>query len=233
MTEQSSRHNTTFTTDGREAYGYLALPPSGQGPGVIVIQEWWGLDDHIADLTERLAGEGFVAFAPDLYGGRVAHESDDALRMMQELPVEEGVRRLSGAVDYLLAHPAVTSDKVGAIGFCMGGGFVLLLAAREGDRIAAAVPFYGVIQGELPDFSGLRAAVQGHYGQDDPTVPVESLAPLAEAIEKGSGRAPEFHLYPAGHAFLNDQRPTYHPASAEPAWQRAVAFLHRHLDPAA
>jgi carboxymethylenebutenolidase len=233
LTEPSSRHNTSFSSDGRQAYGYLALPPSGQGPGVIVIQEWWGLDDHIADLTDRLAAEGFVAFAPDLYGGRIAHEADDALRMMLELPVEEGARRLSGAVDHLLAHPAVTSGKVGTIGFCMGGGFVLVLAAQEGDRIAAAVPFYGVVQGELPDFSGLRAAVQGHYGKDDSTTPQESIAPLAEAIEKGSGQAPEIHLYPAGHAFLNDQRPSYEPDSAKLAWRRAVDFLRDHLAPTA
>ncbi len=105
---------------------------------MIVIQEWWGLTDHIADVADRLAQEGFVAFAPDLYGGNVAHESDEALRMMLALPVARGVELLSGAVDHLLSLPEVTSDTVGAVGFCMGGGFVLYLAASPRPTRASA-----------------------------------------------------------------------------------------------
>ncbi|GAA2649482.1 hypothetical protein GCM10010307_58260 [Streptomyces vastus] len=155
-----AHQNVTFPSAGTTAHGYLALPPSGRGPGVIVIQEWWGLTDHIADVADRLAAEGFVALAPDLYGGNVAHDSDEALRMMQDLPVSRGVELLSGAVDHLLALDAVTSDSVGSVGFCMGGGFVLYQAAVD-PRVSAAVPFYGVIRGELPDFSGLKAEVLG------------------------------------------------------------------------
>ncbi|MFI6339266.1 dienelactone hydrolase family protein [Streptomyces sp. NPDC050535] len=224
-----ARQNVTFASAGATAHGYLALPPSGQGPGVIVIQEWWGLTDHIADVADRLAAEGFVALAPDLYGGSVAHDSDEALRMMKELPVSRGVELLSGAVDHLLGLPEVTSATVGSVGFCMGGGFVLYLAAAD-PRVTAAVPFYGVIRGELPDFSGLRAQVQGHYGELDTSIPKESLDELSEAIEQQSGITPDLRLYPAQHAFFNDGRPgVYDPEAAAQAWQSTVAFLREQL----
>ena len=129
VTQQPPPQNVQFPSNGRTASGYLALPDSGSGPGVIVIQEWWGLDDHIVSVADRLAAEGFVALAPDLYGGRVAHGREDAAAMMAALPVDQAARDLSGAVDYLLGLEATTSDAVGAIGFCMGGGFVLMLAA--------------------------------------------------------------------------------------------------------
>ncbi|MER6138094.1 dienelactone hydrolase family protein [Streptomyces sp. NPDC001815] len=224
-----AHQNVTFPSAGSTAHGYLALPPAGQGPGVIVIQEWWGLTDHIADVTERLAKEGFVALAPDLYGGNVAHESSEALRMMQDLPVSRGVELLSGAVDHLLAMPEVTSGAVGSVGFCMGGGFVLHQAATDA-RVRAAVPFYGVIQGETPDFSGLKAQILGHYGERDTSIPVDSLAPLAETIREQSGITPDLRVYPADHAFFNDGRPAVHdPESSELAWRSTVDFLHAQL----
>ncbi|WP_405933345.1 dienelactone hydrolase family protein [Streptomyces sp. NBC_00827] len=224
-----AHQNVTFPSAGTTAHGYLALPPSGQGPGVIVIQEWWGLTDHIANVADRLAAEGFVALAPDLYGGNVAHESDEALRMMKELPVSRGVELLSGAVDHLLGLPEVTSATVGSVGFCMGGGFVLYQAAAD-PRVSAAVPFYGVIRGELPDFSGLKAQIQGHYGELDTSIPKENLDQLGEAIQRQSGITADLRLYPAQHAFFNDGRPgVYHPESAAQAWQSAVAFLHEQL----
>ncbi|MCZ4512500.1 dienelactone hydrolase family protein [Streptomyces sp. ActVer] len=224
-----ARQNVTFPSGGTTAHGYLALPPSGQGPGVIVIQEWWGLTDHIADVTERLAKEGFVALAPDLYGGNVAHDSAEAFRMMQDLPVARGVELLSGAVDHLLAMPEVTSGSVGSVGFCMGGGFVLYQAATD-PRVHAAVPFYGVIQGETPDFSGLKAQILGHYGERDSTIPVDSLAPLRDTIREQSGITPTFRVYPADHAFFNDGRPEVHePESSALAWRSTVDFLHAQL----
>ncbi|MET7697669.1 MULTISPECIES: dienelactone hydrolase family protein [unclassified Streptomyces] len=224
-----AHQNVTFPSAGATAHGYLALPPSGQGPGVIVIQEWWGLTDHIADVADRLAQEGFVALAPDLYGGNVAHDSAEALRMMGELPVARGVELLSGAVDHLLGLPEVTSETVGSVGFCMGGGFVIYLAAADA-RVTAAAPFYGVIQGELPDFSGLKAQIQGHYGELDTTIPVEQLEKLSQAIQQQSGITADLRLYPAHHAFFNDGRPeVYDPESAAQAWQSTVAFLHAQL----
>ena len=225
-----SKQNVTFVSNGSEAHGYLALPASGRAPGLIVIQEWWGLTDHIAGMTERFAREGFVALAPDLYGGRTAHDAEEAGRLMQELPVERAASDLRGAVDFLLSHEAVAGEQVGAVGFCMGGGFVLSLAAQEGERIAAAVPFYGVLQTQ-PDWSGLRAKVQGHYGEQDAFVPLDVVRAQFQAIAAATGVQPELHLYPAGHAFSNDENllGTYDAEQAGIAWERAVSFLHSAL----
>ena len=225
------RQNVTFPSNGSQAHGYLATPASGSGPGVIVIQEWWGLTDHIASVTDRLAAEGFVALAPDLYGGKVAHDADEAMTLLTELPVEGAARDLSGAVDYLLAQDAVTSQKVGAIGFCMGGGFVLMLAAQQGDRIGAAVPFYGVGPGVPSTYTGVRAAVQGHYAEQDGMYPVDQARALETQIREEAGVEVEFHYYPAGHAFHNDENlmGTYDEEQAKVAWGRAVDFLRSHL----
>jgi carboxymethylenebutenolidase len=236
MAEQGSHQNTTFPSSSQpgagQAHGYLALPPSGSGPGVIVIQEWWGLTDHIADVTERLAAEGFVALAPDLFGGKTTHDADEAGRLMTELPVDRAAQDLSGAVDFLLGHEAVTSAKVGAVGFCMGGGFVLMLAAQQGDKVAAAVPFYGVGPGVPQTYTGLTAAVQGHYGERDDFYPADDARQQAEQIRRESGAEVEFHFYDAGHAFHNDTNKlgTYDEESAKLAWDRTVAFLRAKLE---
>ena len=224
------RQNVTFASNGGQAHGYLATPGPGRGPGLIVIQEWWGLTDHIANLADRFAAEGFVALAPDLYGGKTAHDADEAGKLMQELPPDRAARDLAGAVDYLLGRDDVEGDKLGTVGFCMGGGFVLTMAKQQGARIAAAVPFYPA--GPTPDdYSGLQAAVQGHFGEKDDFVPTEKIDQIRSAIEAATGQEPEFHIYPAGHAFLNDENRlgTYDAEQAELAWGRAVGFLRAHL----
>jgi carboxymethylenebutenolidase len=230
MTE-NPRQNITFPSNGNEAHGYLATPPSGSGPGVIVIQEWWGLTDHVADVSDRLAAEGFVALAPDLFGGKVAHDADEAMKLLTELPVDRAARDLSGAVDHLLAQDSVTSSKVGAIGFCMGGGFVLMLAAQQGDKIGAAVPFYGVGPGVPSTYTGVRAAVQGHYAEQDGMYPVAEAKKLEQQIRDEAGVPVEFFYYDAGHAFHNDENlmGTYDEEKAKLAWGRAVAFLKEQL----
>jgi carboxymethylenebutenolidase len=231
MTESNPRQNVTFASNGGTAHGYLRAPESGSGPGLILIQEWWGLDDHVVDLVDRFAAAGFVALAPDLYGGKVAHDTDEAGALMQSLPAEQAARDLGGAVDYLLAHDAVTSPALGAVGFCMGGGFVLLLAAQQGDKIAAAVPFYGVGQGVPDEYSGITADVQGHYGDDDGFYPVDKAHEQEAEIRRQSQGSVEFFYYPAGHAFMNDKdrMGTYDAENAALAWTRALAFLHEHL----
>ena len=228
---ENPHQNVTFPSGGRIAHGYLAVPASGGGPGVVVIQEWWGLTDHIADVTNRLAAEGFVALAPDLFGGATTHDSNEAGRLMQELPVDQAARDLAGAVDFLLGHAAVTSQKVGAVGFCMGGGFVLVLAAQQGDKIGAAVPFYGVLKEDFPSFSGLTAPLLGHFGEQDEMAGPDAVRALAARIEAESGVKPEFHLYPAGHAFFNDENHlgTYDPEQAQIAWNRTLEFLRAQL----
>jgi carboxymethylenebutenolidase len=223
--------NVTFASGGGTAHGYLALPESGRGPGVVVIQEWWGLTTHIKDVTDRLAAEGFVALAPDLFGGATTHDSDEAGRLMAELPVEKAAQDLAGAVDLLLDHEAVTSSRIGAVGFCMGGGFVLVLAAQQGDRIGAAVPFYGVLKEDYPDLSGLTAPVLGHFGEQDAFTTPEAARALADRIREESGVTPQFFSYPAGHAFFNDENllGSHDPEQAALAWSRTTAFLHEHL----
>ncbi len=223
--------NVTFPSNGRTAHGYLAVPESGAGPGVVVIQEWWGLTPHIAEVADRFAAEGYVALAPDLYGGATTHDPAEAGRLMGDLPVESAARDLAGAVDFLLDHATVTSSSAGAVGFCMGGGFVLVLAAQQGNRIGAAVPFYGVLAEDYPDFSGLTAPLLGHFGDDDETTPPDAVQALAARIEAESGVTPQFHTYPAGHAFFNDSNAlgTYAPDEAEKAWTRTLDFLNTHL----
>lgn len=228
---RNPRQNVAFPSNGRQAHGYLKSPESGEGPGVVVIQEWWGLTDHVVDVCDRFAAEGFVALAPDLYGGRTTHDAADAGRLMRKLPVAKAVRDLSGAVDYLLGHEAVTSRRVGAVGFCMGGGFVLVLAAHAGEKVGAAVPFYAVLRGE-PDLSGIQAPVLGHFGEADESIPAETARSLEQRIRDAAGVEVTFHLYSgAGHAFFNDENHlgTYHPAYAKWAWNRTLEFLRAHL----
>lgn len=220
--------NVTFPSNGRTAHGYLAVPESGEGPGVVVIQEWWGLTPHIAQLTDRFAAEGFVALAPDLYGGATTHDAAEAREMAQGLPADRAARDLAGALDLVLGHASVTSATAGVVGFCMGGGFALVLAAQQGDRVGAVVPFYGVPEPDT-DFGALTAPVLGHFGEHDTAVPLDGVRAVAARIEEQSGKRPEVHVYPAGHAFVNDEGPTHDPESADLAWGRTVEFLRERL----
>ncbi|MCW4384947.1 dienelactone hydrolase family protein [Salinibacterium sp. SYSU T00001] len=231
MVEQAPHQNVTFPSGEREAYGYLAVPESGSGPGIILIQEWWGLVDHIKDVADRFAAEGFVVLAPDLYGGRVAHDGEEAAEMMAALPEAEAATMLAGALDYLLGLDAVTSRTVGAIGFCMGGGFVLALAAQQGERVSAAVPFYGVGQGVPSSYAGVRAAIQGHYGKNDTLYSVDKAKEQEQQIREESGADVEFFYYDAAHAFANDENPAgnYNADAAALALSRATEFLRRHV----
>src|SRR5687767_58555 len=145
-----------FPSNGGTASGYLITPASGSGPGVIVIQEWWGLDPGIREMADRLGRDGFVALAPDLYQGELAGHDElyKAAQLMSSMPPDRAARDMSGAVDYLASHDAVTGDGIGVIGFCMGGILTFLLAANRPDKVVAAVPFYGYPSGDTePDWS--------------------------------------------------------------------------------
>jgi carboxymethylenebutenolidase len=193
-----------------------------------VIQEWWGLDSHIADMADRFAREGFVALAPDLYGGKLAHDEKEALNYLMNLDVKQAAKDLSGAVDFLLARDDVTGNQIGVVGYCMGGGFVLLLAAEAGDKVAAAVPYYGVGPGfDSADISRITADVQGHYGEQDQMFPIEQIREFEEKLRKESAGEVTFYYYPAGHAFHNDENRmgSYDKECAQLAWQRTIEFL--------
>ena len=231
MAGDPGRQNVRFAGGDGEAFGYLRLPESGSGPGVVVIQEWWGLTTHVASIVDRLAEAGFVALAPDLYGGPTTHDAAQAAELLESLPVERAAEDLAGAVDYLVGLPAVTSSTVGAIGFCMGGGFVFALAARRPDLVSAAVPFYGLPR-DGSVVPRVRAAVQGHFGLEDRGIPVEQVRSVFAVLdERPEPALAELYLYPAGHAFLNDENliGTYDPQCAAQAWSRAVQFLTQHV----
>ena len=220
--------NVSFPSNGGTAHGYLKTPESGSGPGLVVIQEWWGLTDHIKDVTDRFAAEGFVALAPDLFGGTTTHDADEAGKLMQELPVDQAATDLSGAVDFLLNHDSVTSSSVGAVGFCMGGGFVLVLAAREGDRIGAAVPYYGVGGYDQVDLSKVTAPVLGHFGSEDEMASPDVVKQLEQSLQASGSPSVDLRIHEgAGHAFFNDENHlgTYDAELARSTWQDTVAFL--------
>ena len=230
MSDLAPHQNVKFDRDGTTISGYLQLPPKGRGPGLIVIQEWWGLDDQMVAVVDRFAAEGFVALAPDLYGGRVTHGVEEAGQLAGALSPEQAAAELAGAVDYLADQEAVTSDKVGAVGYCMGGGFVLLLATQRPDRIGAVVPYYGV--GPVPaSYEAIAAPVQGHYGETDQMYPVDDAHAQEAQIREQAGVDVEYFYYPAGHAFANPDNHlgTYDADSAELAWSRTVDFLRTSL----
>jgi carboxymethylenebutenolidase len=224
----------SFASNGDAAEGYLALPGSGSGPGVMVIQEWWGLVPYIKTTCDRLAGEGFVALAPDLYRGDIAEhtEMDKANELMSTLPLDRAARDMGGAVDFLLAHPAVTSAKIGVVGYCMGGMLTLVVAAQQGDKIGAAAPYYGAPLGEsAPDWSGLTAPVRGHYAAKDDFFPPDAIKAL-EAQLQGMGKDVELEVHPgSGHAYMNDANVlgTYDAGLAATCWSTTADFLRQQL----
>jgi len=223
-----------FASNGATASGYLATPPGGSGPGVIVIQEWWGLVPQIKRVCDRLAAEGFVGLAPDLYHGESAShtEMDKAGQLMSSLPPDRAARDMGGAVGFLLGHQAVQGEAVGATGFCMGGALTLLLAALQGPRIGAAVPYYGAPLGDTaPEWSGLTASVLGHFAEEDQFFPVGPVRELEASLKK-MGKDVTFVYHPGmGHAFANEDNAlgTYDAEAAQQAWGRTVEFLHKHL----
>src|SRR5215211_2405074 len=158
-----------FQSNGGEARGYLSLPGSGRGPGVVVIQEWWGLVPHITDVADRLAAAGFVALAPDLYHGDVARSPDEAGKMMMALNIAQTEKDLRGAVQHLLNQEATEGPSVGTVGFCMGGA-LSLYAASKNERVGACVVFYGIHPKAEPDLDNLRAPVLGLFAEKDSMV---------------------------------------------------------------
>ena len=223
-----------FTSNGIDARGYLATPSSGSGPGVIVVQEWWGLDSGIKAVTDRMAEHGFVALAPDLYHGELAQhdEMDKAGELMQALPPDRAARDMSGAVDRLLELEQTTGEKIGVVGFCMGGMLSWILAATRPDRVAAAVPFYGYPTGDAqPDYAAIEASIQGHFAEQDDFFPPEGVRELQSTLE-GLGKDVDLTVHEGtGHAFMaeHDAMDTYDEELAERLWPRFTDFLHDRL----
>ena len=214
----------TFRSNGHTCEGYLA--GDGTGPGVIVIQEWWGLVPHIKDVVDRFAAAGFTALAPDLYHGESASEPDGAGKLMMALNLEQAGRDLSGAVSLLQERTG--RDKVGVVGYCMGGGLALVLATQRPDAVAAAAPYYGVIPwaSAQPDWAALEATVVGEYAEKDGFAGPDAVHALEDQL-RGLGKDATLHIH-AGcdHAFFNDTRPdVYDAAASQVAFDRTVELF--------
>jgi carboxymethylenebutenolidase len=207
----------------------MATPASGKGPAVVVIQEWWGLVEHIQDVVDRFAREGFLAVAPDLYHGETTKSPDDAGKMLMELDAERAVAEIAGAGRYLLQRPECTSKKYGVVGFCMGGALAQYAATNDAKNVAAAVSFYGGFKQVSPKWEDLEAALLLIYGENDRGVPPSTGRELEQKLRK-LGKNVEVVIYPgADHAFFNDTRPVHDPAAAADAWRRTLELFRRHL----
>ena len=218
-----------FPFDGGNTAGYVATPTQGSGPSIVVLQEWWGLVDHIKDVCDRFADEGFVALAPDLYHGTTTKSPDEAGKLMMALRIDEAERDLGAAVQYLLTLDSTTSKKIGVVGFCMGGALALYTATKNAN-IGACVVFYGGHPKVKPDLPNLNAPVLGLYAEKDGFVTPELVYELERQI-KDLGKQIDVKIYPsADHAFFNDTRPeVYNEEAASDAWQRTIKFLNQHL----
>jgi carboxymethylenebutenolidase len=217
---------------GEEQASGLLVTPDGKGPfpATVVIQEWWGLNDWVKDQARALAKEGYVALAVDLYRGKVATTQEDAHQLMMGTPPDRALRDLQGAFAWLQSRPDVKKDRVGAIGWCMGGRYSLQLATVE-PALAAAVAYYGAPPTDTAAIAAIQAPVLGSFGAEDkgPT-PDQALA-FEQAMRK-AGKTIDVKVYPgAGHAFANVNNPWggYRKEAAEDAWVRTIAFLAKHL----
>jgi len=222
-------HMIQFPANGHAASGYLAIPGSGSGTGVMVIQEWWGLVDHITDVADRMAAAGFVALAPDFYHGTATKSPDEAGKLFMALNIVKAGADLRGAADALLGRPETTSRKVGVVGFCMGGQLAMYAGAEFPDRIGAAVNFYGIHPNVRIDPAKLKVPLLAHFGRRDTSVKESDARTLVDKIAAAGGTV-EAHYYEADHAFFNDTRPTvYDKEAAGKAWERTLEFLRKHV----
>jgi carboxymethylenebutenolidase len=215
-----------FQTSAGTTPGYLAVPEAGHGPATIVLQEWWGVDEHIRSVCDRFAAEGFFALAPDLFRGETTTEPGEAQQMMMALSMDQVEKDMCGAADHLASQAGVEGSGVGSVGFCLGGG-LSVWAAAYCPQIAATVTYYYVMPHGKPDFTKIKGPVLGHFGTADDFIPVETAKEL-EAEMREAGVDVKFYFYEgAGHAFFNDTNRlgTYDPQLAELSWQRTVSFL--------
>ncbi len=238
MTTSTAKHAAGKTItyqrpDGKDVSGYLASPANPQGaPAVVVIQEWWGLNDQIRGVADRLAAAGYLALVPDLYRGEMTVEEEEAHHLMSNLDFGDATAQdIRGAVNYLKTH----AQKVGVTGFCMGGALTLL-ALNAIPELSAGVVFYGMPPLEYLDPKAIKVPVQAHWATQDEFFPAENVDKLEEKLKEG-GVDLEFHRYLAHHAFTNETAvgygriagTQYDPVWAQLAWDRALTFFSRTL----
>lgn len=215
--------------DGEDTYdGYLSTSSNGKGPGLIVIQEWWGLVPHIMDIADRFSEAGFTALAPDFYAGKTASEPDEAGSLMMALHIGETERILRLAIDTLNANPTVDEGKIGVIGFCMGGQ-LSLYAACANPQIRACVDFYGIHPNVQPALRDLSGPVLGIFAENDAYADQAQVNALSEELSLLE-KPHEFLTFPGtNHAFFNDTGKAYNKEAADDAWAKVIDFLNREL----
>jgi carboxymethylenebutenolidase len=228
---QAPKTQTVEFPSGKEtASGFLAVPDKpGQYPGLVVIHEWWGLNDWVKEQSEKLAGQGYVVLAVDLYRGKSAADPTDAHELMRGMPQDRAIRDMQAAYEYLAARKDVKPGRIGAIGWCMGGGLALQLAIHQ-PRLAAVVVNYGALPTDPNDIQQIGAWVLGNFGADDKGITPADVQAFEKTM-KGLNRRIDVKIYPgAGHAFENPNNTNgYRPEAAADAWKRTVAFLHNAL----
>ena len=227
----SAGEQVTFKSGTAEMGAYLAKPEGkGPFPAVIVIQEWWGLNDWIKQQADALAREGYLALAPDLYRGKVTSDPKEAHQLMSGLSEDRALADLKAAYDHLRSLDAVRKDRIGVIGWCMGGRYALRLAVEQ-PALAAAVAYYGAPPTDAAAIARIKAPVLGNFGAEDKGPAPETVREFEAAMKK-AGKSVDVKIYPgAGHAFANVNNPWggYRKEAAEDAWSRTLAFFGRHL----
>jgi len=233
MAAELIAENIEYPSNGQSGIGYVARPDgAGPFPGVIVIQEWWGLEEHIKDVARRFARAGFVALAPDLYHGQVATEPDEARKLAMSMDRERAAKEIDGAIAWLRGRPYVEPEKAGVIGFCMGGSLSLFAACRN-PNVGAAAVFYGGNMGDLDQVKQLHGPMFGAFGADDQSIPLDRIEELRGALS-GAGKQFEIKVYPgAPHAFFNDTRDSFRAEAAQDAWEKSLALFRANLSPGA
>jgi len=229
MLEERPWHDKIEFEIGRSKYkGYLAVPQGGDVPGILVIHAWWGLTDFFRGVCDRLAGAGFVALAPDLYGGKTATTTEHAKRLRSQAKSPVIKKELNGAVDLLSTLFAVSGEKIGVLGFSLGAYWGMWLAIQRPREVAAVTAFYGTRTG---DYGKAKAAFLGHFGENDEFEPLNSVRSLEAQIRK-TGREITTHLYPGTkHWFFEEDRPdAYNSEAAKLAWDRTIAFYREKLN---
>lgn len=220
----------SYSSGNEKVQAYVAVP-AGKGPfpAIVVIHEWWGLNDWVRECTKKLADQGYLALAVDLYRGKATADPNEAHELMRGVPGDRATRDLAAAVAYLKTRPDARKDRIGAIGWCMGGGYALSMALTIPD-LAACVVNYGSLVTEPSSIAKIACPILGHFGEDDRGIPAASVREFEKAC-KTAGKSVDIKLYPgAGHAFINENNTAgYRAAAAQDAWTRTFAFFEKTL----
>lgn len=220
----------TFKSGDEEVKGFLA-EPEGKGPfpAIVVIQEWWGLTDWIKENAKRMAAQGYVALAPDLYRGKVAEKAAEARELIQGLPPDRALRDLKGAVDALAAKDNVNKERLGSIGWCMGGGYSLQLALKD-KRIIACAMCYGRVVTDEEMLKPLNATILGIFGEEDKGIPPSAVEKFEAALKNAGKKIEAIKEFKAGHGFMRPgNNPAYREAEAKQAWKDIDKFFAKTL----